>query len=112
MVLARGPGCPGGDTEDRIELQVRLNAVGQLDRAAWMAEPGGWTAARSRPGQGEQRGEIVLVDGSDGFWAARRSRSEDEPLWVLDSDVLRPGELAGVRAPDGTDLVFRVVAVE
>ena len=48
-VLAQGPGQPDGDIEDRMEMQVRLNAVGQLDRAAWTAAPSGWSAVRTRP---------------------------------------------------------------
>jgi hypothetical protein len=113
MVLAQGPGLPDGDIEDRMAMQVRLNAVGQLDRAAWTASPVGWTARRTRPSHPEQSGEIALIDGeSDGFWAVRRSHGEDEPLWVLDSDVVRPGEIVSVRSPDGTQFLFRVVAVD
>ena len=113
MVLAQGPGHPEGDIEDRLEMQVQLNAVGQLDRAAWTAAPLGWAAVRTRPGHAEQSGEVALIDGeSDGFWAVRRSSGEDEPLWVLDSDVVRPGEIVSVRRPAGARLLFRVVAVE
>ena len=113
MVLAQGPGRPDGDIEDRLAMQVQLNAVGQLDRAAWTASPAGWTAVRTRPDQAEQSGEVALIDGeAEGFWAVRRSSGEDEPLWVLDSDVVRPGELVSVRNPDGSRLLFRVVAVE
>ena len=113
MVLAQGPGLPDGDIEDRLAMQVQLNAVGQLDRAAWIASPLGWVAMRTRPGRPEQSGEVALIDGeSDGFWAVRRSHGEDEPLWVLDSDVIRPGEIVSVRSPDGTRSLFRVVAVD
>ena len=69
-------------------------------------------AVRTRPNHPEQRGELALIDGSDGFWAVRRTQGEDEPLWVLDSDVIRPGELVALRGPDGLNLLFRVVAVE
>ena len=113
MVLAQGPGRPEGDIADRISMQVRLNSVGQLDRAAWTASPLGWSAVRTRPDHEEQVGELALIDGeSDGFWAVRRSHGEDEPLWVLDSDVVRPGEIVSVRSPGGTQLLYRVVAVE
>ena len=112
-VLAQGPGQPDGDIEDRMEMQVRLNAVGQLDRAAWTAAPSGWSAVRTRPDQGEQSGEVALIDGeADGFWAVRRGPGGDEPLWVLDSEVVRPGEILSVRSPEGARLLFRVVAVE
>ena len=112
MVLAQGPGLPDGDVEDRLAMQVQLNAVGQLDRAAWTAAPSGWTAVRTRPHHHEQSGEVALIDGDDGFWAVRRSSGEDEPLWLLESDVVRPGEIVSVRNPDGTRLLFRVVAVD
>ena len=112
MVLAQGPGLPDGDIEDRFAMQVRLNAIGQLDRAAWTASPLGWVAVRTRPGHPEQSGEVALIDGGGGFWAVRRSHGEDEPLWVLESDVLRPGEIVSVRSPDGARLLFRVVAVD
>ncbi len=113
MVLAQGPGRPDGDVEDRLAMQVQLNAVGQLDRAAWTAAPLGWTVVRTRPDRPDQAGEMALIDGeADGFWAVRRSHGEDEPLWVVDSDVVRPGEIVGVRSPDGSRLLFRVVAVE
>ncbi|MGI3776155.1 MAG: hypothetical protein ACRYGC_02580 [Janthinobacterium lividum] len=113
MVLAQGPGQPDGDIEDRLALQVQLNAVGQLDRAAWTASPLGWAAVRSRPDHPEQAGEVALIDGeADGFWAVRRTHGEDEPLWVLESDVVRPGEIVAVRSPDGVRMLYRIVAVE
>jgi len=37
---------------------------------------------------------------------------EDDPLFSLDVQIVRPGELVMVRRPGGDQLLYRIVAVE
>jgi hypothetical protein len=53
-------------------------------------------------------GHLVMADEG---WALRTTNGEDTPLWYLTTQRLRPGEHLTLHAPDGHDLVFRVVNV-
>ena len=107
MVLAAGPGLPEGNTEDRLTMEVVLGPLGRLDEASWH-EGTPWPASRERPGRQLRHSEIVLMEGQ---WAMRSTRGEDEPLWAMEAEVVRPGELVRLRRPDGEVLFYRVVAL-
>lgn len=112
MVLAAGPGLPEGNVADRMATELCLTAQGKLDEQAWHADgPGGgpWLVTRERPGRETRHSEIVLIDG---LWAMRSIRGEDEPLWMMEAELVRPGELVRLRRPDGEPLYYRVVAVD
>ena len=108
MVLAAGPGLPEGNVEDRMAVSLDLTSQGKLDEGRWV-ETAPWIVTRERPGRDTRRSELVLIDG---LWAMRSPRGEDEPLWMIEAEVVRPGELIRVRRPDGEALYYRVVAVE
>jgi hypothetical protein len=38
--------------------------------------------------------------------------SEDEPLYSLAAQIIRPGELVSVSRLDGDEMIYRIVAVE
>ncbi len=107
MVLAAGPGLPEGNTEDRLDVEVMLTPLGRLDEAAWH-EDAPWPATRTRPGRQLRHSEIVRADEQ---WAMRSTRGEDEPLWAMEAEVVRPGELVRFRRPDGEALFYRIVAM-
>jgi hypothetical protein len=109
MLLAYAPGRPEGDLTDRLELHAGLTPQGQIDDAAFLADPQPWPSLRVLPDGGERHGELVSLETG---WALRSIRSEDEPLWALEGRVFRPGELVTLRRPDGVEHVFRVVNVE
>ena len=54
-------------------------------------------------------GELVSIDGG---WGIRGTRGDDEPMWELQSHILRPGEYLTLIAPDDSEWVFRIVNVE
>lgn len=109
MVLARGPGLPEGNLNDRLELDVQLTAQGQLDTAAWETGNTPWLTTRQRPEQLRRDGELVKIEGG---WAIRGLDHEDDPLLAFNAGIVRPGELAIVTRLDGEDLVYRIVAVD
>jgi hypothetical protein len=109
MLLAYAPDRPEGDLAHRLELTVVLTPQGQLDDAAFAADPTPWPSRRILPDGAEHVGELV---GLEGGWALRSALSEDAPLWALEGKVYRPGELVTLRRPDGQELVFRIVNVE
>lgn len=114
LVLAGGPGFPAGSADHRYEIEVRLDAGGRLDPAAWAADPAPWPARRFRPGA-PVRGGDVQFDAETG-WSLRfdpeagRDTELTEPL--VHADVLRPGEHVTLRAENGQDWPYRVVGVE
>ena len=109
MVLAHGPGLPDGDIQDRIHLQVEITPQGQLDGLAWETGTSPWLSSRERAGQAIRTGELVKIE--DG-WALRGLGSEDEPLYSLSAQIVRPGEIVRVSRLDGDEMLYRIVAVE
>jgi hypothetical protein len=109
MVLAQGPGQPEGNLEDRIHLHVSLTPQGHLDATAWETGNTPWLTDRERSGQTRRSGELVKIE--DG-WALRELDSEDDPLYSLSAQIIRPGELVSVSRLDGDEMIYRIVAVE
>lgn len=107
MLLAKGPGSPNGDTDDRLSVRLALTLQGQIDSAAYDNDPIPWLAVRQRPGMKDKHSELIRLD--DG-WALQSLISEDDPLWTFEGYVFRPGDLVRLRRPDGEDLLFRIVA--
>ena len=109
MLLVHAPGRPEGDLSDRLDLQVCLTSQGQIDAPAYRADPAPWPFHRLLPDGTDKVGELVALDPG---WALRGTHAEDDPLWVLEGKVFRPGELVTLCRPGGEELVFRVVNVE
>ena len=104
MVLARGPGLPSGDLNDRMTLTAVLTAQGHLDP---QQEEG--SALRKRLGLPDKQSLLVLDEGE---WVLRGLDGDNDPIWTIDTDILRPGEPVFLRRPDGEELIYRVVASE
>ena len=109
MLLAQGPGLPDGDLGDRLVTHLLLNAQGQIDPAAYEADPTPWLATREAPGREPIQGEVSRLDEG---WALQSRRDADDPLWTFEGHVFRPGELVRLGRPDGEELLFRIVASE
>lgn len=107
MLLAKGPGRPKGDLEDRLTIRLALNTQGQIDAAAYDNDPFPWLATRNRPGMEDRRSELIRLDEG---WALQSMVSEDDPLWAFEGHVFRPGELVRLGRPDGGELLYRIVA--
>jgi hypothetical protein len=107
MVLAAGPGQPGGDVRDRITLHAALTGYGYLDIAAWFADPAPWSFTRTRSGA-EVTGDLVRDAEA---WALRGRHGEEGPLWRFQPRILRPGEYVTLHSPKDEELVYRVVSV-
>lgn len=109
MMLAQAPWAPDGDLHDHAELRACLTPQGRLDAEACEAAPDPWVLTRHQPGQPVRAMRLAPLDGR---WGLRSLRDDDEPLWTLDADTLRPGEIVTLRQPDGAELLFRVVAID
>ena len=107
MLLAKGPRRPTGDLQDRLTMRLALNPQGQIDPVAYDSDPVPWLAIRERPGVQARHSELIRLD--DG-WALQSLVSEDDPLWLFEGHVFRPGELVRLRRPDGETLLYRIVA--
>ena len=107
LLLAQGPGKPDGDLSDRLVLNLALNSQGQVDGAAYDAAPRPWLATRDN---GTPKAlEVIRVDEG---WALQSTDSLDDPIWMFEGHVYRPGELVQLRRPDGQHLLFRIVGLE
>lgn len=109
LVLARGPGKPDGDVNDRLELNVCLNTQGQIDPQAYDTAFEPWLASRNRDHAPTRELEIIRLD--DG-WALQSTNSQDDPIWVFEGHLYRPGEVVLLHRPDGDEMLYRIVAAE
>lgn len=109
LVLAHGPDHPDGDITDRLTLDLVLTSQGQIDTASYEATPSPWLASRQRADAGPRELEVIRLDEG---WALQSTNSLDDPIWVFEGHVFRPGELVRLRQPDGEELLFRIVATE
>ena len=109
LVLARGPRQPEGNLDDRMHLQVELTPQGHLDGVAWETGTAAWRTSRDRPGHPTRAGELVKIETG---WALRELGSEDEPLYSLSAQIVRPGEIVTVVRLDGDEMLYRIVAVD
>ena len=107
MVLAKGPGRPNGDLNDRLIVRLVLNRQGQIDPSAYADDPTPWLAIRRRPGMDDKHSEVIRLDEG---WALQSMASEDDPLWSFEGFVFRPGDLVRLGCPNGEGLLFRIVA--
>ena len=109
LVLAHGPEHPEGDITDRLTLELTLTSQGQIDVASYDAAPAPWLASRQHEGTPPRRLEVIRLDEG---WALQSTNSLDDPIWVFEGHVFRPGELVRLRRPDGHELLYRIVASE
>jgi len=114
LVMAAGPGFPGGSPEHRYELEVLLDPAGHLDPAAWLADPNPWPARRHWPGEPTREGD-VQHDPETG-WSLRffpaPGEAGDAPLHevIRGAALMRPGEYLSIREPDGVEYSYRIVS--
>lgn len=108
-MLAQGPGMPDGNLHDRLVMNLSLTAQGQLDASAYDAAPEPWLAERDRDGAAPRALEVIRLDEG---WALQSTNSMDDPIWVFEGHVFRPGELVRLQRPDGEALLYRIVASE
>ena len=109
LVLAHGPDHPEGDITDRLTLHLALTSQGQIDAAGYETDPMPWLANRQRDTAPARDLEVIRLDEG---WALQSTNSLDDPIWVFEGHVFRPGELVRLRRPDGQELLFRIVASE
>jgi len=105
--LAGGPGCPAGDPGVTLELLVPLTADAQIDPSGYAVAADYCRARLLRAGREDWSLRFARVEAG---WALRAA--EDEPLWLFDARLLRPGAYLTLRRPDGAEFIFRVVNVE
>jgi hypothetical protein len=88
-----------------LELRVFLTPDGRLAPANAEVEP---PVRRMQAGAVIWSGRLVTADAG---WALRAVNGEDTPLWYFSARRLHPGEHLTLHAPEGYDLVYRVVNV-
>jgi hypothetical protein len=107
--LASGPGLPEGDPFWGLELTAVLTPEAQIDAIAWELDPEPWPARRFWPDRDDWHGELIRAADA---WALRAKQDDNEPLWLLEGKLFRPGEYVTIRQPDGEEWVFRTVGVD
>ncbi len=107
-VLARAPGRPEGDPQCGIEIELCLDQRGQPRATCPDAAP--WRVRRFWPDRDDWQGELVALE--DGWGVRGSGDDDDDPVWEMQSRMLRPGEYLTLMRPNDGELVFRIVNVE
>ncbi|MCO6414835.1 hypothetical protein JYK14_01400 [Siccirubricoccus sp. KC 17139] len=116
LVMASGPGFPGGSPEHRYEMEVALTADRRLDAVAWAESSVPWRARRFWPGQAPREG--FLHHEAETGWSLRfppppGAAADAAPQALLrHAGQIRPGEHLTIQEPDGREYGWRVVGVE
>ena len=110
MLLAQGPGKPDGDLEEGLDLKACLTRQGQIDVAAYEADPLPWRARRFWRDREDWYGQLIRLD--EGEWGLLSERGDNEPVWDLTGKTFRPGEYVTLRRPDQEEFIFRIVNVD
>lgn len=110
-IIARPSAACEEDVTDRLELHIRPDQSGRPDASAWAARSAAWPAQlNSRQGD--------LVHDAAAGWVLRLGEAgaplDDMPTHAIafPAGMLRPGAMLGLRAPDGGESAWMVVAVE
>ena len=117
LVRTWSPGSPDGAGEARIVFAMALDAQGQPDAAAWLADPATWPA-RWEGAKGGAGGTTLAGDvthDEDG-WSLRffsdAAAGPDAPMHrILNLGAPRPGDVLTIRAPEGREEAWRVVGI-
>jgi hypothetical protein len=107
-VTATSAATPRAVTGDLIlEMQVCLTADGRLDAAGCGIASERFRIRLLRHDREEWAGVLLR---SDGNWTIHRRHGDDDPLWLFESKIIRPGEYFSIRQPQGEQsfLVVRV----
>ncbi|MGX9964274.1 hypothetical protein ACVFYP_13170 [Roseomonas sp. F4] len=114
LVMTWSPAEPQGHEGHRIIFSVALDAQGEPDPAAYLADPAPWPARREAPEAPPLFGDVVHEEEGWALRLAVPGESLDEaPLFRLQglSGWLRPGSIVTIKEPDGSAAAWRVVAV-
>ncbi len=109
-IIARPPAACEEEVTDRLELDILPDPSGRPDPSAWATREAAWPA-RLNDAEGD------LVHDAAG-WLLRLAEPgaalDDTPAHLVNfpDGSLRPGAVLGLRAPDGTETAWMVVAVE
>ena len=111
LEMARNPRHPEGDGACGYEIKVPLDPDGHIDIAAFKRDRKGCTVRRFWRNEDDKVGELHHT--RHGAWAFSYEPGEedDEPLFRLDSHVLRQGEYVTVREHNGEAVTFRVTRI-
>ncbi|MFO1236890.1 MAG: hypothetical protein U1F24_07725 [Alphaproteobacteria bacterium] len=109
LELARDPQHPDGSPAIGYDIVAPLTADGHLDQTAWAAAPAACTVRHFANGF-QERG--LLKHGPTGwFFDYKAGQSDDEPVFKLDSHLLKAGEYVSVTEHNGKLMTFKVVSV-
>ncbi len=112
LELAREKDHPDGSAQHGYEIVAPLTADGHLDGAAWKQVRASCKVHRFWHGEDDQHGELIHTRG--GRWALSydpTTDADDEPMFKMDSHVIRQGEYISITEPDGARHTFRIVSV-
>ena len=111
LELARSPHYPEGSADHAYEMEIPLDADGQIDEAAIGKQASGCRVWRIWPGEPNRAGALIR-SGKKG-WAIsyEPGKEDDEALFKLDRHRFQPGDYITITDPDAGDHTFRVASI-
>ena len=115
LVRTWSPADPQGDVGHRIVFAMALDAHGAPDEQAWLDDPDPWPARLEVPEAQPAQGDVAHDEEG---WSLRFPGDgvslPEAPMHRIrgGGGWLRPGEVVTIRAPDGAEAAWRIVAVD
>jgi hypothetical protein len=110
--VARCEDYPQGSTTHGYDLVAPLTSDGHLDEEAWKAEEGRATVHRFWEGEEDERGHLIRTDrGNWAFSYISDEDEDDEPIFHLESHIIRNGEYITITEEDEGPLPFVIASV-
>lgn len=111
LELARTPAFPDGDSNHGYEIRMPLSRDGRIDAKAFKKAATLCTVRHFRPGQDDDRGQLVRTEG--GGWAISYvpGEDDDERMIRLDTHVFRIGEYVSISEHGVGVQAFRVASI-
>lgn len=109
LELGSSDAFPRGSAGRAFLLNVPIDCDGRIDRSALEQNPGRATVRRFWASEADTFG---VVEPADDRWALQcESGAMSGSTFLLEAVPLRQNESVHVRAPDGTEMAFRVATI-
>ena len=112
MVLARNDEFPEGSSRHGYDFVVPLDEQGRLDPASWKSHAKDCVVRRFWAGEADEKGELTRTRSKAWAFSYAPGEDDDEPLFRLDTHVIKQGDYISIREHDGETLPFRIVRVQ
>lgn len=111
LELARSTEHPNGSPAYGYDLVAPLTADGVLDETAWREGKKHARVRRFSANQSDEVGALIHTRHRTWAFSYEPGEDDDEPVFKLQTHVVRPGEYLSITEHDGETRTFRIISI-